>query len=89
MKSTKKNKISFGSVELQEDEFNPKNGKIRVTMWIELDLLDQVRKKAADEGEKYQPWIKKQLREIVSGDSEKKIENRLIALEHAVFKKRA
>ncbi len=88
MKSTKKNKITYGNVDLPEDEFDPKNGKVRVTMWVELDLLNQVRKRATEEGEKYQPWIKKQLREILKANHGK-VEDRLEALEKAVFKKRA
>jgi len=88
MKSTKKkNKISYGNVDLPDDEFDPKNGKIRVTMWMELDLLNQIREHAARDGEKYQPWIKKQLRDLLTGTV--RVESRLDALEHAVFKKRA
>ena len=89
MKSTKKNKIKYGNVELSENEFDPKHGKVRVTMWMELDLLKEIRERAAKEGEKYQRWIKKNLRDLLAGNTPTDIAHRLEVLEKAVFKKRA
>ena len=41
MKSTAKKKIKYGSVSLPEDAFNPKETKFRVTMYVDLDVLDE------------------------------------------------
>ncbi len=92
MKSTgkkKKEKISYGNVDLPADEFEPKNGKFRVTMFLDLDLLDEIRKRAEAEGVGYQTWINKNLRELVFGSSAQSIFERLEALEKQVFRKGA
>ena len=67
MKSTKK-KIKYGKVDvLSEDEFNPKYAKFRVTMYIDLDVLDELRKRAASRGLPYQTYINQLLRDTVFG----------------------
>jgi predicted DNA binding CopG/RHH family protein len=81
----KKPRIEHGNVELPENEFDPRQAKFRVTMWVDLDLLDEVRKRAGADGMKYQPWINKKLRETILGENS--LENRIAALEAAVFKK--
>ena len=80
-------KIQYGNVELSENEFDPRHGKFRVTMWMDLDLIDEVRKRAAQDGMKYQPWINKKLRATILGENS--LEKRIEALEAAVFKKTA
>jgi uncharacterized protein (DUF4415 family) len=80
-------RIESGTVALGGDEFSPKYAKFRVTMWMDVDLLDAVRKRAAADGMKYQPWINKKLREMML--SEARIERRIAALEKAIFKQRA
>jgi predicted DNA binding CopG/RHH family protein len=65
MKSTIKNKIRYETVDLPKGALD--NGQFRMTMWIDLDLLKEIRKRAEKEGMKYQPWLNKKLREVVLG----------------------
>lgn len=65
MKSTIKNKIKYGKVDLPKGAFD--NGQFRMTMWIDLDLLKVIRKQAQKDGMKYQPWLNKKLREVILG----------------------
>lgn len=67
MKKTKKD-IKYGTIEIDEDEFNPKHAKFRVNMFMDMDVLDKIRELAAKEHTPYQTWINKKLREIVEGD---------------------
>ncbi len=73
MRSTK-NKIEYGKKDvLDHDEFDPKHAKFRVTMFIDLPVLDTIRKEAKEKGLPYQTYINQLLREHVSGSDEKKI----------------
>ena len=36
-------KIKTGNVEISPDEFNPKKGKFRVNMFVDLDVVDEIR----------------------------------------------
>jgi len=67
MKSTGKKRIKYGSVSLPEDAFNPKETKFRVTMYVDLDVLDQIRKTAKARGLPYQTHINQLLRDTVFG----------------------
>ncbi len=58
-------KIKTGKVEIGPDEFNPKHGKFRVNMFVDLDVIDQIRKVASAEHMPYQTWINRQLRDLV------------------------
>lgn len=70
MKSTKK-KIKYGKVDvLSEDEFNPRHAKFRMTMYVDLDVLDEIRKRAATRGLPYQTYINQLLRDTVLGSAE-------------------
>ncbi len=60
-------KIKTGKVEIGEDEFNPKKGKFRVNMFVDLDIVDEIRKRADSEHMPYQTWINRKLREIIDG----------------------
>jgi hypothetical protein len=62
-------KIKTGKVEIGEDEFNPKKGKFRVNMFVDLDVIDEIRKLAGAEHMPYQTWINRKLRELVEGRS--------------------
>ena len=80
MKSTKrKNKIQYGNVDIPEEDFELKNMKFRVNMWLDMDLVDIIRAEAEKEGMKYQPWINQKLREVLMG--EKSFEKRLFSIE--------
>lgn len=73
MPSTK-NKIEHGKKDaLEHDEFDPKHAKFRVTMFIDLPVLEMIRKEARQKGLPYQTYINQLLREHVVGDQERKI----------------
>jgi predicted DNA binding CopG/RHH family protein len=73
MPSTK-NKIEHGKKNvLDHDEFDPKHAKFRVTMFIDLPILETIRKEAKQNGLPYQTYINQLLREHVGGDEEKRI----------------
>lgn len=59
----KKRKIKTGKVDLGPDEFNPKKGKFRVNMFVDLDVIDKIRILAAAEHIPYHTWINRKLRE--------------------------
>jgi len=84
---TIKNKIKYGKVELDEDEFDPKYCKVRVTMMIDEEVVRACRAEAAKRHVGYQTLINQKLREIYFG--EKSLEKRLEVLESMVLKKRA
>ncbi len=70
MKSTKK-KIKYGKVDvLGEDEFNPKHAKFRMTMYVDLDVLDEIRKRASLRSLPYQTYINQLLRDTVLGSAD-------------------
>ena len=77
MKSTNKSKkpkakakrISYGNVSLPEDAFNPKETKFRVTMFLDMDILDAIRKLAKDRGLPYQTYINQHLRDTILGSA--------------------
>jgi len=58
-------KIKTGKVEIGPDEFNPKRGKFRVNMFVDLDVIDEIRKRAQAEHMPYQTWINRKLRELI------------------------
>ena len=60
-------KIKTGKVEIGSDEFNPKKGKFRVNMFVDLDVIDEIRKIALSEHMPYQTWINRKLRDLVEG----------------------
>jgi len=66
MKSTKRTKkaIQYGKVDLlPDDAFNSKETKFRVSMYIDLDLLTEIRKRAKEKGLPYQTYINQFLKE--------------------------
>lgn len=64
-------KIRYGKKDqLTQNEFDPRNGKFRVTMFIDLDILDEIRKRAKTKGLPYQTYINSLLRETVLGSAE-------------------
>ena len=90
MTSTRKKDIQFGKKDLlAEDEFDPKYGKERITIFVDQQVVDAFRKKAKDTGEKYQALMREALKESVFGPDKSDLERRLAKVEAAVFKKRA
>mgnify|MGYP001561547392 FL=1 len=80
-------KIKTGKVEIGPDEFNPKLGKFRVNMFVDLDVVDEIRKVAAKRHLPYQTLINQKLREVFM--NEERIEDRVARIEEIVFKKRS
>lgn len=60
-------KIKTGNIEIDPDEFNPKKGKFRVNMFVDLDVIDAIRERANAEHMPYQTWINRKLRELIEG----------------------
>ena len=80
-------KIKTGKVEIGPDEFNPKKGKFRVNMFVDLDVVDEIRKVAAKRHVPYQTLINQKLRELFM--EEQSIEDRVARIEKIVLKKRS
>jgi hypothetical protein len=80
-------KIKTGNVEIGPDEFNPKQGKFRVNMFVDLDVVDEIRRVAAKRRIPYQTLINQKLREAFL--SQESIEDRVARIEEVVFKKRS
>jgi predicted DNA binding CopG/RHH family protein len=61
-------KIQYGNVELDEDEFDPKHHcSVRISTMIGLDTLLRLKEKADQEGVDYKLLIDKILREHLGG----------------------
>lgn len=50
---------------LSSDEFEKKNVKIRITTFIDLDILEKLKEEAALSGKKYQTLLNEKLREFM------------------------
>ncbi len=70
MKYKKKAKIKYGTVEIPEEAFEPKNVKARITMWIGMDLLEEAKKRALKKDLPYQTFLNQILRNAILGSSE-------------------
>ena len=81
-------KIKTGKVEISSDEFNPKKGKFRVNMFVDLDVIDEIRKLAETEHMPYQTWINRKLRELVEGKATGLTEKDIAKLIDARLEKR-
>ncbi len=65
-----------------------KSVKIRITTYLDQDVLEILRRLASESGGKYQALLNQILRDYLLGQKEGLI-SRLAKLEKAVFKKRA
>lgn len=83
--SIKNRKIVYGKIDLSDDEFEPRNVKERITIFIDQDIIDKFRARAKKENTKYQTLINRVLREMADKPN---LEERVEALEDA-FKKLA
>lgn len=90
---TKNKNIEYGSVELDQDEFDEKHTKVRITTFLDYDILQKLKKDAKSMGVGYQTLLNQKLRELVLGesastveDSMKEILKRLKKLEKTVGK---
>ena len=63
-------KINYGKKDLLgPDEFSSKTAKERITIWVPETIIDQFRKRAEDEGTKYQTLINQALKEFLKKPS--------------------
>jgi len=70
-KRTKRNRIQYGKNDLlEEGAFTPEETKFRVSMFIDLDVLNEIRRRAKDKGLPYQTYINLFLRETHLGSAE-------------------
>lgn len=83
----KNKKIEYGSEELEQDEFDSKNAKFRVTAFVDLDVIQALKKQAKTQGKGYQTLMNEVLRSAVLGESS--YDERLRRLEEAIFEKKA
>jgi predicted DNA binding CopG/RHH family protein len=65
----KKSKVSYGNVSLPDDAFNPKETKFRVSMYLDLDVLDEIRKLAKERNLPYQTYLNQFLRDSILGSA--------------------
>lgn len=84
-------KIKYGHEDYGPDEFDPRFSKVRITTFVDLDILDEIRRLAKKKGEKYQTLLNKLLRESVFPEKKtfKDLEERILILERAVLKKKS
>ena len=82
-KQKSKSKIKHRRVKVPEDAFEPKNVKARITMWVGMDVLEEIRRRAAAKDLPYQTYMNQILRETVLGSSEDERIRKLIREELA------
>lgn len=88
MNSTRKKDVKYGKKDLlQKDEFDPQYGKERISIMLDMQVVDAFRKKAKDEGKKYQALIRDALKSHIFGNKDDEIEKRLSRVEATVFKR--
>ena len=73
MAKTKKN-VFYGSIELDEDEFSSRYEKIRITTFVDLDVVTALKKRAKKLGIGYQTLLNDILRKKVVGESSERID---------------
>jgi uncharacterized protein (DUF4415 family) len=76
----KTNKLKYSKKDkLVEDEFDKKNTKIRITTFIDIDLIEKLKEEAMQTGKKYQTLLNEKLRQILM--EEEKIKTTLFNLD--------
>ncbi len=58
----KKSEIRYGKDDLIDDDLSPQEAKLKVTIYLDGDLLLEVRRQAKKAGKKYQTMINESLR---------------------------
>jgi len=76
---TKKTKMGKAPARLSNEDVKPENIKIRVNMFMDLDVVEHFRKLSKEKGLGYQTLVNQALREYVSGL--KSLERRVEELE--------
>ena len=67
--STKSKAIETGPVEIDDDEFEPKNVKVRITTFVDQDVLKALKCESKRLGMKYQSLLNQTLRHEFIGSS--------------------
>jgi len=70
----KKKSISYGNVDLDHDEFSPKYEKIRITTFVDLDIITSLKKKSKKLGVGYQTLLNDILRKSVIGNESPRVD---------------
>lgn len=60
----KKNEVSYGKNDLVDNDLSPQEAKLKVTIYLDGDLLLEVRRQAKMAGKKYQTLINESLRDV-------------------------
>jgi len=88
MKSSKAAKVKYGKKDLlSESDLDPKNHKVRITSFIDGDILVELKARAEQQGTKYQTLLNQILRQALKDSAN--MADRLKKLEDAVFRKSA
>ncbi len=88
MKSSKAAKIKYGKKDLlNESDLDPKSHKVRITSFIDGDILVELKARAEQQGTKYQTLLNQLLRQALKDSAS--MAERLKKLEDAVFRKSA
>lgn len=77
IKLSKKNNIS-------PDEFDPKNSKERISIWIDEDVLDEFKDLARKNNSKYQSLINEVLRAYAFSSKNKNVDKIIAKIETAI-----
>jgi len=90
----KKNEVLYGKKDLIEGDLPPQEAKIKVTIYLDGDLLLEIRRRAKKTGKKYQTFINESLRErfldsgiAIDPEELQKLAERVSILEKAVSSK--
>ncbi len=68
MRSTSKKKnITYGNVDLSDELFKTENVKLKVTAYLDLDIIQALKAEAKRNGTKYQTLMNQKLRDLVIG----------------------
>jgi uncharacterized protein (DUF4415 family) len=68
MKSTNKKKgIRYGNIEIPDEAFKTQNVKLKVTAYLDLDIVQELKKEALKTGSKYQTLMNQKLRDTIFG----------------------
>ena len=62
MKTNKKD-IVYGDVEVSDEDLKIENAKVRVNTWVDMDIVQELKRKAKLENTKYQTLLNSLLRE--------------------------
>lgn len=88
MTTRNKKDIAYGDKDFESpQDWDKKEVKVRITTFLDEDLLETIKAEAAKQNKKYQSYLNERLREIFM--NEESVETRLRRLEKIVEKKMA